>query len=113
MWVACSRSANKVNALRVALLIAVVWVMVAGLLALQFWPDLPHTAKQWAVFVGIGPPVYVALEAGFGWLFSRRHGETISSRPFSIARVLLALLTVLLVLAACGWIARMLNVGSL
>jgi hypothetical protein len=99
------------NALRITLIFAVAWLMVAGLLALQLWPDLPHTAKQWAVFVGIGPPAYKALEAGFEWLFSRRHGEAISNKPFSIARVFFALLTVVLVFGACGWVARLLGVS--
>ena len=93
------------KALRITLILAVAWVTVAYLLAVQFWPHLPQTARQWAVFVGVGSPLYVAPEGAFGWLFSRRHGEAISTKQFSISRILIALLVAVPTVGACWWLS--------
>ena len=93
------------NALRLVVVVAALWLLVAGFLVVEFWPQLPRTGKQWAIFVGLGPPTYVALEGAFGWLFSRRHGEAISAKQFSIARVLVALLVVVSVVGTYWWLS--------
>jgi hypothetical protein len=58
--------------------LAVVWLVVAGLLILQIWPDLPKTDLGWFLLVVVCPPAYVVGEGFFGWLFSEKHGKEIS-----------------------------------
>ena len=81
---------------------ALAWLFVAGLLAVEFLPDLPHSKSQWLLFIAFGPPLYVLGEAFFDWMFSTKHGQAISPRGFSVARVLIAL-PVVLVLIALSW----------
>jgi hypothetical protein len=78
--------------------LAVVWLFVAGFLILQLWPDLPKTDLGWFLLVVVGPPVYVAGEGFFGWLFSESHGKEISNKQFSWLRVTLAFAVVVVLL---------------
>ena len=74
--------------------VAVGWLFLVGLLALQFWPK---TQMEWLLLVVVGPPVYVFGEAFFGWLFSEAHGNKISSRQFPWLRVALAVVVLLVI----------------
>jgi hypothetical protein len=86
--------------IRVAPAITIAWVLVAGTLVLQFAPDLPQSGAQWIFVLAFGPPLYVLAEELFGWLLSAKHGRAISRREFSFARIVVALLAVLV--AICG-----------
>ena len=88
---------------------AFAWLLVADLLALQFWPSVPQSRAQWFVFTALGPPLYVLGEFGSSWLFSRRHGQAISRNSFSVARILIALPAVLAAFAFSWWLLRLLK----
>ncbi|MDQ3059755.1 MAG: hypothetical protein M3R45_09535 [Pseudomonadota bacterium] len=89
--------------------IASLWLLVAGLLTLMLWPDLPATQTQWWLLIGLGPPVYVLGEAFFGWLLSRNHGHSLSPRRFSVVRLIVALPVVLEVFALGWWVTGLLS----
>lgn len=67
---------------------AVAWLVVAGVLALQFWPAVPNTATGWVAFIAFGPPLYVLGEAVSEWLWSTRAGRAVSEHPSSGLRIL-------------------------
>src|SRR3546814_2663224 len=56
------RTETVVFGLRTLLVVALVWLLVAGLLTLQLWPDLPEATLQWVLFIALGPPVYLLGE---------------------------------------------------
>lgn len=87
---------------------AFAWLIIAALVLVQIWPDLPHTAAGWLLFILIAPPLYVFAEAAAGWIFSRHHGNLISQRKFSLARILIALPVVLAVFATSWWLSWLL-----
>jgi hypothetical protein len=89
--------------------LATLWLVVGGFLVVQFWPDLPHTNLQWFLLIAFGPPIYIFGEAFFGWLFSAKHGETISNRKFSFVRILLVLPIALAFFALSSWVSWMLT----
>ena len=86
---------------RLVLIGAAGWLLVGAVLLLEFRPS---SASAWVVFVAIGPPLYLLLEVLAGWVFSERHGATISRARFSPLRVLVALVVTLGVVAACWWV---------
>ena len=90
------------------LIFAALWVLVAGAIVAQGLPWLPGTRTQWLLVVGLGPPMYLLAEGVFSWLFSARRGHRVSRRNFSLVRVLLLLLAVLvcfgLAWAAASWL---------
>lgn len=88
--------------------LAVGWLLVAGLLLFQLWPNLPRTSLQWFLLVAFGPPLYVLGEGLLSSLFSPKDGLAISDRGFSLVRVLLALPVVLAVFACCWWLSWLL-----
>ena len=88
--------------IRAAPWIAVVWLLIVAPLIFQFWPNIPQSKAQWILFVGFGPPLYVLAEELFGWLLSAKHGRAISSRGFSFARIVVALLSALVTIGTCG-----------
>jgi hypothetical protein len=98
--------------IRALLVVALAWLLVAGFLALQFWPDLPQSKLQWILLVIFGPPIYVLGESFFGWLFSQRHGQSVSSRTFSFKRILIALPVVLAFAALSWWLSWLLTRGA-
>lgn len=49
--------------------VAACWLLIAAVLILEFWPDLPRTHTGWFTFIVVGPPLYVLAEAFGGWLF--------------------------------------------
>ena len=97
------------NLPRTLLSLAVLWLVVAGLLLLQFWPAIPHSKVQWFMFVALGPPLYVLGEGLFTWLFSPAHGRAISNRAFSFARIAIALPVVLGAFALSWWLSWLLT----
>jgi hypothetical protein len=97
------------NIARIIVWGAVAWLLVVGLLLLHVWPNLPHSQKQWLLFVALGPPLYVLGESVGAWIFSERHGRAISSRGFSIARILMALFVVTAVVGLCWWLTWLLT----
>lgn len=78
---------------------AIVWLLVAGLLALQFWPHVPQSVSGWVAFVAFGPPMYVLAEGAAEWVWSSRTGRAISNHQSSALRILLG---VLIVMFVCG-----------
>jgi hypothetical protein len=91
-------SENSPKRIQLLLGLAAVWLFVAGMLILQLWPDLPKTDFGWFLLIVFGPPVYVAGEGFFGWLLSKKHGNRISNKQFSLLRVVLSLVVMLLVI---------------
>jgi hypothetical protein len=89
--------------------VALLWLMIGGFLLLQLWPELPHSTAQWLAFVALGPPLYLLGEGFFTWLFSRGHGEAISSSGFSVRRIAIALPAVLFVFIVCGWLSWLIS----
>jgi hypothetical protein len=87
--------------------VAACWLLIAAVLILEFWPDLPRTHTGWFTFIVVGPPLYVLAEAFGGWLFSERHGKAISPKPFSVLRVLIALVVVLVSVGMIWWISTL------
>ena len=80
-------------------MLAFAWVFVAGLLLLQFWPAIPQSKAQWALFIAFGPPLYVLAEALSDKLYSKRRGYGIVPPRFSIKRGFVALAATLAVIA--------------
>ena len=85
------------------------WLFILGLLILEFGPDLPKSKSRWLLFIAVGPPLYILGSAFFDWLLSRQHGDAVSPRQFSAARVLIALPIVLLLVALCWVLSWMLT----
>jgi hypothetical protein len=83
--------------------LVVVWAALAGLVVLQLAPNVPETRGGWALVVVLGPPVYLGLEWVFGGLFSKETGARISASRFSVARIAVALLIALVVIAPFAW----------
>jgi hypothetical protein len=71
-----------------ALAVAVFWLVVAGILAMQFWPSVPHSAKGWVAFVVFGPPLCMLGEAFSEWLWSTRPARALAAHPSSCFRIL-------------------------
>ena len=95
--------------IRTLLVVAILWLAVATFLAVQFWPEVPHSALKWVLFIVFAPPLYVLGEAFFGWLLSAKHGAAISPKRFSGKRILIALPVVLAVFALSWWLSRLIN----
>lgn len=49
---------------------AAIWLLIAGVILLNFWPHMPRSTAQWALFIAFGPPLYVLAEGFFEWVFS-------------------------------------------
>ena len=88
----------RVERLRLLIALAVAWPFVMAAVLSRWAPALVF---EWFLVLVVGPPLYVVGEWFFGWLYSPEHGRRISSRSFSLLRVLLAL-GVILVLIALG-----------
>lgn len=76
---------------------ALLWLFIVGLLALQFWPDLPQSVSGWVALIALGPPLCILAEAAVEWLWSSRGGRAISGHPSSGVRVLFGVLVIMLV----------------
>jgi len=97
------------KAIHTLLVVALIWLVVAALIVLQFWPELPRTTLQWVLLVAFGPPLYVIGEAFFGSLFSQARGHSISPRKFSFKRILFAIPVVLVFFAISWWLSSLLG----
>jgi len=93
-------------------LLALGWLPVATIFFLALWPDLPQSKLMWVLLVFFGPPFYVLGEAFFGWVFSERHGYSISSSGFSFKRILVALLVVIAFFVLSWWVSWLLTRGA-
>jgi hypothetical protein len=89
---------------RTLLVGATVWLVIAGLLVVQLWPYLPHSALQWVFLVTFGPPLYVFGERFFSWLFSHEHGTAISQKRFSVKRIAVALAAAVPAIGVSLWL---------
>lgn len=65
------------------------WLFVAGLLALQFWPQVPHSVGGWVAFVVFVPPLYVLAEGAVEAFWSSRYGRALS-HPSPTMRLVIA-----------------------
>jgi len=72
-----------------ALALAFLWLFIAAILAVQFWPSVPQTSKGWIAFIAIGPPLYVLGEAFSEWLWSTRPARALAAHPSSGLRILI------------------------
>jgi len=88
---------------RPLILLALGWLLFASILMLQVLPDLPQSRLIWVLLVLFGPPLYVLGEASFSWLFSKRHGHSISPKGLSFKRILFALPVVIALFALSWW----------
>ncbi|MDO9452714.1 MAG: hypothetical protein Q7J29_07615 [Stagnimonas sp.] len=92
---------------RLSLVFACGWLFVAALLLVQFWPSIPQTKAQWALFVAFGPPFYFLAEFVAEKIFPAKHGSRITPEGFSFKRVLVALplaLVFLVVVFGLAWL---------
>jgi hypothetical protein len=67
----------------------VAWIVLALGLLLLVLPSVPTTTRGFFLFVLFAPPIYLIGETFFSWVFSEEHGRGISTRRFSLARILL------------------------
>jgi len=89
--------------------LAICWLVFAGLLTLLMWPDLPRKDSQWLLLITLGPPVFVFGEAIFSWLLSPKHGMFVSRSRFSVLRILIAFPLALGWFVLCWWFARLIS----
>lgn len=80
------------------------WLFLVGLMLLYSWPWKPRIVLGLVSFLVLGPLLYVAGEGFFSWLFSPEHGHRLSRAQFSLLRVLVALVTVLLLFGGAWFI---------
>jgi hypothetical protein len=78
--------------------LTVMWAFLVGLVILN--TGVPKNRAHWIIAVIAGPPIYIAAEAFFDWMFSKEHGDKISAKPFSLLRILLALVAMLVIFGA-------------
>ena len=67
---------------------AILWLLIAGVLALQFWPSVPHTRRGWIIFIVVGPPLYALGEMLAEWLWSTRFVRALAKHPSPVPRIL-------------------------
>src|ERR1700694_2478145 len=75
------------------------WAMVAALLILEVAPATPTSVRGWVLLLVVGPPAYVASEFVMERMFNPKLSARISSAKFSFARIAVALVLMLLLLA--------------
>lgn len=74
---------------------AIAWLLVAGLLVLQFWPHLPESRSVWALFIAFGPPLYVVAEGASEYFWRSKAGRSLAEpsrtmqRAFMVASVVI------------------------
>jgi hypothetical protein len=76
------------------------WIIAAGLLAVQFWPAVPHTSRGWIMFVVGGPPLWFLFEAASEWIGSTRGRRAVSNHPSTALRIFAGVMLGVVVLAA-------------
>jgi hypothetical protein len=92
-----------------SLVFACGWLFVAALLLVQFWPSIPQTKVQRALFMAFGPPLYFLAEFVAEKVFPAEHGSRIAPEGFSFKRVLVALPVALVFLAVVSGLAWLLT----
>ncbi len=92
--------------------VAITWVVVAVVLILQLWPNLPASRHQWALLLGFGPPVFVAVEWWSSWILAKSRAWPISRKRFSVLRIILLLPVVLFYIAVAWWFAALIGVPT-
>ena len=79
------------------------WLALATLMLLFEWlferSSVPKGPWGIIAFVLVAPPLYMLGEKFFGWLLSPEHGKVISPSSFSVARMLVALVVGVILLA--------------
>jgi hypothetical protein len=66
------------------------YALIGLILIIGIFPDYPKTTVGWVMLIVIGPPVYLLAEGIGEKIFSRKVGEKISRKGFSIARIIVA-----------------------
>jgi hypothetical protein len=89
--------------------VAITWVVVAALLIMQLWPDLPTSRHRWALLLGFGPPIVVAVEGWTSWVLAESRAWAISKKRFSLLRIILLLPVVLFYIAVAWWFATLIG----
>lgn len=51
--------------------VALLWLLIATIVALEFWPHWPKSWLGWIAMALFGPPIYILAEGGSEWLWSR------------------------------------------
>jgi hypothetical protein len=88
---------------------AIGWVVAAGFLALQLWPDVPRTAKGWIAFIVLGPLLWLLAELAWEQLWATRAGKAISGHPSPMLRILIGVVIGAGVVASGLGISRLFN----
>jgi hypothetical protein len=66
---------------------AIAWLLVAGLLAFQFWPHLPESSSGWVLFIAFGPPLYILAEGASEYFWRSKAGRSLSEPSHNMQRV--------------------------
>jgi hypothetical protein len=85
--------------------VALLWLLLAGLCALLFWPNVPRSWGGWLLFLLFAPPLYLFAELIGTWIFSRQHGRALSRGEFSLLRIFVAALVLIAAAGAAWWLA--------
>lgn len=88
---------------------AVIWLFLAALFALEFWPHLPESTSEWVAIIVVGPPLYVLAEGAAEWLWSTRTGRAIAHHPSSAVRIFWGVVIALVVGGAVWGGFRLIN----
>ena len=67
-------------------------------------PHIPNSYIQWLVVIVIGPPLYVLGELIIGSVFSPERGSAISSKQFSVLRIIIGVVVAAVVVALSWWL---------
>jgi hypothetical protein len=57
--------------------VALLWLLVATVVAWEFWPHWPESWLGWIAMALFGPPVYVLAEVGSAWLWSKSDADEV------------------------------------
>jgi hypothetical protein len=79
------------------------WLLVALLVVLAIAADVPMSTRGWVLLLVLGPPAYAGGEWLAGRLFNRELGARISTARFSLPRIALATVLLLLVYVPLFW----------
>lgn len=88
-----------------------VWIFLVVMVLVQ-WGRVPKTAVGWVCLVVVGPAAWLAGQAFFDWLFSDRHGKAVSDRKFSIGRMAIAFVVMVVAIVAGAIIDAVLSGGE-
>jgi hypothetical protein len=86
---------------------AILWVLLAVLMILDFWPNLPKTKLHWFLLIVAGPPIGMLGETFAGWLFSSEHGKRVSPKKFSLLRMGIVMVIMLFIVGFITFIVNL------